>query len=790
VNTLRSQNTTVETVITSIATVGNRHILAGFSNGAVVLWSCDDANKYVWTEQVLQAPGTFASVTDLDGMVLESGELLVVACTSKGVHAVSPLQKHDILGGHVTAANTARLIELSSGGPILLLVGTAAPRHNKIHVYSWNSDGFVHTGSLTGHEDWITDLAWDARKGANSAMLASASQDARIRLWEFKMTFSSEDVTEKGEETAVPISEEREDHEDDSSEEDSLQEEDDDGEARLELKHRGGITRVFLEALLYGHEEAVTSVAWHPHPDELYRQDRVLISSSMDRTLLIWCCTDLVWTPLTRVGAAGGILGGSLGSTLLGFVGLAVEPVSGTTLVGHAYGGALHIWTLQEEHQQDMSSVLSTEGLALRNKWKATPCITGHFGGVTDCCWEASAGEYLLTVSNDQTCRLWGQLDGDNLWVELARPQVHGYDLSTITSVSTPEFKHRIVTGADEKEIRVFDAPLTTIKVLKATGNTSSTDGSDAFSRAERAYIPSLGLSNKASAADGAEEDTEGVSSASNSQKGFSLPLERDLGAVSLWPETSKLYGHNTELYRLTSTVAAAPLDSVGSNEVLVASSAKARDAEDASIRIWNVATGKCLQVLSGGHKSTVAALTFSSDGHYLASSGKDRRLCIWSRTSGGSHLFEIWKAVESAHKRIVWALHFCPLEPKILASGSRDGTVKIWRVDKEDCERPIHTFEPTTQPGKKPEAVTAVSFAPRTISSYWPLALGLENGLIELWGIGNNDYKLLEVFSPSVCHAATVTKLCWRPSEKDGNLILASTSMDRGCRLFRVSIV
>lgn len=112
---------------------------------------------------------------------------------------------------------------------------------------------------------------------------------------------------------------------------------------------------------------------------------------------------------------------------------------------------------------------------------------------------------------------------------------------------------------------------------------------------------------------------------------------------------------------------------------------------------------------------------------------------------------------------------------------------MKIWRVDKEDCERSIHTFEPTTQPGKKPEAVTAVAFAPRSVSSYWPLALCLENGLIELRA--NDDYKLLEVFSPSVCHAATITKLCWRPCEKDGNLILASTSMDRGCRLFRVSI-
>ncbi len=69
------------------------------------------------------------------------------------------------------------------------------------------------------------------------------------------------------------------------------------------------------------------------------------------------------------------------------------------------------------------------------------------------------------------------------------------------------------------------------------------------------------------------------------------------------------------------------------------------------------------------------------------ASSGKDRRICIWKRThssSGSSEngpAFELLAAADSAHKRIVWSVHFCPNRPDILASGSRDGMIKIWFI-------------------------------------------------------------------------------------------------------------
>ena len=76
--------------------------------------------------------------------------------------------------------------------------------------------------------------------------------------------------------------------------------------------------------------------------------------------------------------------------------------------------------------------------------------------------------------------------------------------------------------------------------------------------------------------------------------------------------------------------------------------------------------------------------LMFPFDGTILlqASSGKDRRICIWKRYNTKDSLgYELSAAADSAHKRIVWSVHFCPQRPDILASGSRDGLVKVWIV-------------------------------------------------------------------------------------------------------------
>ena len=36
---------------------------------------------------------------------------------------------------------------------------------------------------------------------------------------------------------------------------------------------------------------------------------------------------------------------------------------------------------------------------------------------------------------------------------------------------------------------------------------------------------------------------------------------------------------------------------------------------------------------------------------------------------------------MDSAHKRIIWSVDFCCHDSSLLASGGRDGVVKIWKV-------------------------------------------------------------------------------------------------------------
>jgi elongator complex protein 2 len=229
---------------------------------------------------------------------------------------------------------------------------------------------------------------------------------------------------------------------------------------------------------------------------------------------------------------------------------------------------------------------------------------------------------------------------------------------------------------------------------------------------------------------------------------------------------------------------------------IFLASSCKARDAEQAAIRLWDVSNGTCAGELKDVHQSTVVTLDFSNDGRYLASSGKDRRLAIWQRntknntnsTANNSSYtalepaFQLAVAKTAAHKRIIWSLHFCPQNPSILATGSRDGFVKIWKVtpstDDDSGTASIdvmHMFEPASKrkSGSSAEAVTAVSFCPSSSTSESSLlAVGLDSGMIELWsvplvqeaGVHGGGPFVVKVLEENICHCSTVKKIVWRP--------------------------
>lgn len=61
--------------------------------------------------------------------------------------------------------------------------------------------------------------------------------------------------------------------------------------------------------------------------------------------------------------------------------------------------------------------------------------------------------------------------------------------------------------------------------------------------------------------------------------------------------------------------------------------------AADATVRIWDVATGKCLQVLEG-HLAGISTLAWSSDNKTIASGSDDKSIWLWNlaAVSSSSH--------------------------------------------------------------------------------------------------------------------------------------------------------
>ena len=79
------------------------------------------------------------------------------------------------------------------------------------------------------------------------------------------------------------------------------------------------------------------------------------------------------------------------------------------------------------------------EDVLVSARWVADPCIMGHFRSVEDMAWDPN-GECLLTTSSDQTTRLWTEVPVSNdpdqcRWVKVGRPQVHGYDMTSIVCI-------------------------------------------------------------------------------------------------------------------------------------------------------------------------------------------------------------------------------------------------------------------------------------------------------------------------------------------------------------------
>ncbi|PKA47190.1 Elongator complex protein 2 [Apostasia shenzhenica] len=698
--------------------------------------------------------GIFASTSSDNTIVVWE---TILSSGSIGDCEISSVDSFSVGSKPMVALSLAELPD--SKGSLVLATGGL---DNKIHLYCGARTGkFVHACELKAHTDWIRSLDFSlpiSFDGGNKYMfLVSSSQDKCIRIW--KITFHG------SAKSGLPYKKE------------------DIGLTSFiegPLFISGDMSyQVSLESLLVGHEDWVYSVKWQPplfifpHGEEFY-QPMSILSASMDKTMMIWKPEKNtgIWVNMVTVG--------ELSHSALGFFGGHWAP-DGASILAHGYGGAFHLW--------------QNIGVDLEN-WKPQKVPSGHFASVSDIVW-AKSGEYLLSVSHDQTTRIFSPWNNDAceglsvFWHEIARPQVHGHDINCVAIIQGSG-NHRFVSGAEEKVVRVFEAPLSFLKTLRhAALQQPGFEDLEAV-QVLGANMSALGLSQRPiylNAANGASSTVkdEFLDPLETIPDAVPIvltqpPIEEQLAWHTLWPESHKLYGHGNELFSLC-------CDHEG---VLVASSCKAQSVTVAEIWLWEVGSWKAVGRLQS-HSLTVTQIEFSHDDAFLLSVSRDRQFSVFAVKKSGGEVRHQLITKHEAHKRIIWACTWNPFCHQF-ATGSRDKTVKIWAVEASKSVKQIKIL-PAFQ-----ESVTALSWlgCDRSCNTGL-LAVGMENGLIELWHLsGGRDASqqfnadAVVRFDPYLSHVSTVHRLAWRPVTDESDLKtmqLASCGADNCVRLFQVQV-
>lgn len=444
--------------------------------------------------------------------------------------------------------------------------------------------------------------------------------------------------------------------------------------------------------------------------------------------------------------------------------------LAGTSIATHGYTGALHIWDRCGEGVEE----------TLRPRTSSS----GHMSEVVDSSW-AHDGSFLLTVSSDQTARIFSSCKSEqspeDIWCEIARPQIHGHDFSCVSMVKSDQGIYRYTSGSEEKVLRVFESPVAFLDTLLVA------QGCDVEIRqsgnALGAKLPALGLSNKAIVEDSAEERErpdgsgmgpdgydDGADLAPTSAPSVVTcpPLEEHLSQNTLWPETKKLYGHGNDLYSVAS-------DPRGR---FLASASRAQSASTAGIIIWDAVSWTQICTLDG-HTLTVTSLAFSPCGDFLASVGRDRRLCVYkTHSTGFSRVCTI-----KAHSRVLWGLAWSP-DSNYIFTSSRDLTIKCWHVEGNGSVQDI------------PVASITCTSSPRTLASFASsssilLAVGLEDGKVEFYDVkvdeeGNGVSCTPACTVPAwLKHAGAVRSILWRPSQE--SMTLSSVGDDYSVKVWRL---
>jgi WD40 repeat protein len=241
-------------------------------------------------------------------------------------------------------------------------------------------------------------------------------------------------------------------------------------------------------------------------------------------------------------------------------------------------------------------------------------------------------GKRIVSGSNDKTIRIWDATTGQ----PIGKPLTGHTDI--VYSVGYSPDGNHIVSGSFDKTVRIWDA---------ATGQPIGK--------------PLIGHGNS-------------VNSVAYSPDGNHIVSGSFDKTIRIWdaatgqPIGKPLTGH----YGVVSSVAYSP-----DGKRIVSGSF------DKTVRIWDATTGQPIGKPLTGHEKGVSSVAFSPDGKRIVSGSFDKTIRIWDAVTGQP----IGKPL-TGHENSVNSVAYSP-DGKRIISGSGDQKVLIWDVPKIGLSQP-----------------------------------------------------------------------------------------------------
>ncbi|KTW28540.1 hypothetical protein T552_01800 [Pneumocystis carinii B80] len=611
---------------------------------------------------------------------------------------------------------------------------------------------FTYKSSIEGHRDWIRGLDITVEEKTGDLLLASASQDKHAKIWRITRKFVGGNEKENN-----STSKNHDEFDFDLFQMNKIMS----FSLEEDKTHEYSIS---FDALLVGHDDWVFTCLWHPYGE------LKLLTASADTSLIIWHLDHHsgICISSSRIGEMGSLKGVSTASGGFGgFCGGLWGP-NGKSIACWCKSGGWKIFSNIEDN------------------WVQRLSITGHTKPVKSISW-SPGGEFFVSSSLDQTTRLfspWIRSDEDgNLvetWHEISRPQIHGYDINSVCMLD----KWKLVAGADEKVIRIFNPVKNVASLISKLSNLSFDKEIEKLS--DVANVPLLGLSNKAvdltnEVPNDLEDFSDNKDQLNDLKDGISKnyvgleipPFEDYLQRYTLWPEIEKLYGHGYEIISVASS----------HDKTLIATTCKATTSEHAVLRLFDTSTWQEILPPLAAHSLTVTRVKFSNDDKYILSVGRDRKFALFYRTDEKN----VYKLIEArtAHSRIIWDCCWAPdIVGYVFVTASRDKTLKIWKFETEEMKCECITIL------KLSHAVTSADICPYMINDSCFLAIGMENGLIVILKSNGKDISQWEKsfnINEQLLPGGFISQIQWRPYLKSNIHYFGVASEDHSVRVYGI---